>query len=139
MHCASWQQARQVRDAIAGRLAEVGLELHQHKTKIVYSKDANRTGSLEHEKFTFLGYVFRPRLAKNKHGKQFVSFLPAVSRAAMKAIGAEVRSWYWAKRGEKSLTDLAQIPTASCRGGLVKRYWCRQALTDCTLSVPASR
>ena len=28
VHCASEQQARQVRDAIAGRLAEVGLELH---------------------------------------------------------------------------------------------------------------
>jgi len=35
VHCASEQQARQVRDAIAGRLAEVGLELHPGKTRIV--------------------------------------------------------------------------------------------------------
>ena len=94
VHCASEQQARHVRDAIAGRLAEVGLELHPQKTKIVYCKDADRTGSHEHEKFTFLGYEFRPRLARNRNGKHFVSFLPAVSTEAMKAMGREIRSWH---------------------------------------------
>ena len=31
---------------------------------------------VDHEvtSFTFLGYTFRPRLAKSKHGKHFVSF-----------------------------------------------------------------
>ena len=115
-HCASQQQARAVRDAIAGRLAEVGLELHPQKTKIVYCKDADRTGSHEHEKFTFLGYEFRPRLAKNKHGKHFVSFLPAVSPEAMKAMGAEIRSWHWAKRSDKSLGDLALMFNSVVQG-----------------------
>ena len=115
-HCASQQQARAVRDAIAGRLAEVGLELHPQKTKIVYGKDADRTGSHEHEKFTFLGYEFRPRLAKNKHGKHFVSFLPAVSPEAMKAMGAEIRSWHWAKRSDKSLGDLALMFNSVVQG-----------------------
>ena len=55
----------------------------------------------------FLGYEFRPRLAKNRHGKHFVSFLPAVSTEAMKAMGREIRSWHWAKRSDKSLGDLA--------------------------------
>ena len=36
VHCASEQQARHVRDAIAGRLSQVGLELHPDKTRIVY-------------------------------------------------------------------------------------------------------
>jgi RNA-directed DNA polymerase len=116
VHCASQQQARAVRDAIAGRLAEVGLELHPQKTKIVYCKDADRTGSHEHEKFTFLGYEFRPRLAKNKHGKHFVSFLPAVSPEAMKAMGAEIRSWHWAKRSDKSLGDLALMFNSKVQG-----------------------
>jgi RNA-directed DNA polymerase len=79
VHCRSEKQARYVRDAIAARLGKVGLELHPDKTRIVYCNDADRTGSYEHIKFTFLGYEFRPRLAKNKHGKHFVSFLPAVS------------------------------------------------------------
>jgi hypothetical protein len=36
VHCGSERQARQVRDAIAERLAQVGLELHPDKTRIVY-------------------------------------------------------------------------------------------------------
>ena len=35
-------------------MAEVGLELHPDKTRIVYCKDSDRTGSYEHEQFTFL-------------------------------------------------------------------------------------
>jgi len=38
-----------------------------------------------------------------------VSFLPAVSKDAVKAMGAEIRSWHWAKRSDKSLDDLAQM------------------------------
>ena len=44
VHCRSEQQARRVRDAIADRLAEVGLELHPDKTRIVYCKDDDRRG-----------------------------------------------------------------------------------------------
>jgi RNA-directed DNA polymerase len=74
VHCVSEAQARQVLDALASRFAEVGLELHPDKTRIVYSKDADRRGSYDHERFTFLGYTFRPRLSKNRFGKHFVNF-----------------------------------------------------------------
>jgi len=40
--------------------------LHPDKTRIVYCKDADRRGDHEVTSFTFLGYTFRPRLAKNK-------------------------------------------------------------------------
>ena len=116
VHCASERQARRVRDAIAGRLAEVGLELHPQKTKIVYCKDADRRGDHEATSFTFLGYEFRPRLAKNRYGKHFVSFLPAVSTEAMKAMGREIRSWHWAKRSDKSLSDLALMFNSVVQG-----------------------
>ena len=75
-----------------------------------------REGEREHEKFTFLGYEFRPRLAKNRHGKHFVSFLPAVSPEAMKAMGREIRSWHWAKRSDKSLGDLALMFNSVVQG-----------------------
>jgi RNA-directed DNA polymerase len=109
IHCASEEQARQVRDALAVRLAAVGLELHPDKTRIVYCKDDDRRGDHEVTSFTFLGYTFRPRLAKSKHGKHFVSFLPAVSRDAVTAMGREIRSWHIARRSDKSLTDLARM------------------------------
>lgn len=116
VHCGSKEQARHMRDAIAERLAQVGLELHPQKTKIVYCKDADRRGDHEVTSFTFLGYEFRPRLAKNKYGKHFVSFLPAVSKEAMKAMGAEIRSWHWAKRSDKSLSDLALMFNSKVQG-----------------------
>jgi RNA-directed DNA polymerase len=116
VHCASERQARQLREAIAGRLAQVGLELHPDKTRIVYCKDEDRTGSHEHIKFTFLGYEFRPRLAKNRHGKHFVSFLPAVSPDAMRAMGAEICSWHLARRSDKSLGDLARMFNSIVQG-----------------------
>ncbi|MEX5713991.1 reverse transcriptase domain-containing protein, partial [Parafrankia sp. FMc6] len=45
LHCASEQQARDVRDAVARRLADVGLELNLDKTRIVYCKQDGREGS----------------------------------------------------------------------------------------------
>ena len=116
VHCRSEAQARRVRDAIAARLARVGLELHPDKTRIVYCKDVDRPGSAEHEKFTFLGYEFRPRLAKNRHGKHFVSFLPAVSTEAKKKMGAEIRSWGLGRRSDKSLDDLARMFNSIVQG-----------------------
>jgi len=66
LHCKSQQQAKVVLDAIITRLAQVGLELNLDKTRIVYCKDSNRKGSHEHERFTFLGYTFGPRLATSR-------------------------------------------------------------------------
>ena len=76
VHCASEKQARHMRAAIAARLAEVGLELHPGKTRIVYCKDADRRGDHEVTSFTFLGYEFRPRLAK-KQARQAFRVVPA--------------------------------------------------------------
>lgn len=116
VHCPSEECARHVRESIAARLAQVGLELHPDKTRIVYCQDADRRGSYEHTKFTFLGYEFRPRLAKNKYGKHFVSFLPAVSTEAMKAMGQEIRSWHLSRRSDKSLDDLAHMFNSIVQG-----------------------
>lgn len=73
IHCASESHARDLREALARRLVEVGLELHTEKTRIVYCKDSNRRGTHEHVSFTFCGYAFRPRKAANKRrGVAFV-------------------------------------------------------------------
>jgi len=116
IHCASEGQARHVRAALAARLAQVGLELHPDKTRTVYCKDANRRGDHEATAFTFLGYTFRPRLAQNRHGKRFVSFLPAVSKDAIKAMGRRIRSWHLARRSDKSLGDLARMFNSIVQG-----------------------
>ena len=76
VHCTSLAQAEQVREAIADRLCECGLELHPDKTRIVYCKQSGRHGSHEHESFDFLGYTFRPRKAKNARGQFFTRSRP---------------------------------------------------------------
>jgi len=109
VHCTTEKQALFVRDAIARRLADCGLELHPDKTRIVYCKDADRRATYANERFDFLGYTFRPRSSKRKMGTYAVNFLPAVSNDAMKAMGQKLRSWRINRRSDKSLDDLAHF------------------------------
>src|SRR6202140_5678073 len=79
VHCRTEAAAQGIRAAIAARLKECGLELHPEKTKVVYCKDEDRRRTYPNEKFDFLGYTFRPRRSKNRRGKYFINFSPAVS------------------------------------------------------------
>jgi group II intron reverse transcriptase/maturase len=117
VHCRSEGQARAVLKAIRGRFEQCGLELHPKKTRIVYCKDDDRPGDFEHIAFDFLGYTFQPRRAKNHRGKFFVSFLPAISTKAAKAIRKTIREWRMAStRNNQSLEDLARLVNPSVRG-----------------------
>ncbi len=117
VHCRSERQARMVLEAIRGRFEQCGLELHPVKTRIVYCKDDDRPGDFEHIAFDFLGYTFQPRRAKNHRGKFFVSFLPAISTKAAKAIRKTIREWRLAStRNNQSLEDLARLVNPSVRG-----------------------
>lgn len=91
VHCKTEQQAKLMRQAIEKRLAQCKLELNPEKTRIVYCKDDDRRKENPIESFDFLGYTFRPRRAKNKHGKFFVSFLPAISNKAKNRIRETIR------------------------------------------------
>jgi RNA-directed DNA polymerase len=116
LHCKSKQQAQIVLEAIVERLARVGLELNPDKTRIVYCEDSNRAGSHEHERFDFLGYTFRPRLARSKAGEKFVSFIPAVSNDAAKAIRHRVKRWRLHMWSDQDLADLADEINPTVRG-----------------------
>ena len=108
VHCVSESQAHEVVAAIAERMEQVGLRLHPDKTKVVYRKDSNRRGSYEHTEFTFLGFTFRQRKARNRRGRNFSNFLPAISKDAWNRISAEVRSWRLHRRTGLALNDLAR-------------------------------
>jgi RNA-directed DNA polymerase len=116
VHCTSEQQAQVVLNAIAARLARCKLDLNADKTRMVYCKDADRRGSYEHERFDFLGYTFRPRLSKNRHGKHFVNFTPAVSDTAGKAMRQAIRRWKLHLRSDKTLGDLARMFNSIVQG-----------------------
>jgi RNA-directed DNA polymerase len=116
IHCVSEHQARQVLAALHERMAGVGLELHPGKTKIVYCKDSNRRGPAGPASFDFLGFTFRPRQARRKDGVQFTSFLPAISKDALKKISAEVRSWRLHRHIEMTTADIAAWINPKVRG-----------------------
>jgi len=118
VHCRTEVEAQQVWAALAVRLRECGLELHPEKTKIVYCKDDDRRRTYPNEKFDFLGYTFRPRRSKNRFGKYFINFSPAVSDRAVKAIRAEIRSWNLHLRSDKAIEDLSRMFNPILRGWL---------------------
>lgn len=116
VHCRSKKEAERMIKAIEGRLKQCKLGLHLEKTKIVYCKDEDRKGSHEHERFDFLGYTFRPRLSRNRMGKHFVNFSPAIGDNAIKAIKKTIRSWRIHLRPDKSLEDIAHMFNAKVQG-----------------------
>ena len=116
IHCVTRVQANKVLAALHERMAEVGLELHPDKTKIVYCKDSNRCGDFEHTSFTFLGYTFMPRKARRKDGINFTSFMPAISKEALKKIGGRLRSWRLHRFTGSTVGDIARMINPVVRG-----------------------
>ena len=143
VHCRNERQAREVLEAIRGRFEQCGVELHPTKTRIVYCKDDDRPGKFEHIKFDFLGYTFQPRGAKNRWGKFFTSFLPAISTKAARAIRQTIRAWRMAStRNNQRLEDLAMLTNPVVRGwmnyyGRFYRSKCVQVLRHLNVALAA--
>jgi RNA-directed DNA polymerase len=115
-HCESQAQAVALKHALEARMNEVGLELHPEKTRIVYCQDDDRREDYPHIAFDFLGYTFRPRRSKNRWGKCFINFSPAISNKAAKGIRQRARRWRWPLRSDNSLEDLARMFNPIIRG-----------------------
>ena len=105
-----------LRAALDARFADCGLTLHPDKTKIVYCRDESRRDMHPIFKFDFLGYTFRPRLVSKRAGGMGVSFSPAASPKALKAIRGTIRSWSLHLRSDKALDDLARMFNSHIRG-----------------------
>lgn len=115
-HCRTEAEAKALKVAIRERLAQCKLELHPEKTKIVYCKDSKRQGDYPIRKFDFLGYTFRPRKSRNKWGKIFVSFSPAVSNKAAATMRHTMRKWQVHRRSDKNLTEISHFVNPIFRG-----------------------
>ena len=115
-HCRTEREALALRQALDRRFNECGLVLHPEKTKLVYCKDTNRKRDYGVIQFDFLGYTFRPRLAKWKGGLFGVSYLPAAGPKALKAMRQTIRGWTLQTRSDKALDDLARMFNPYIRG-----------------------
>src|SRR5260370_36189461 len=94
--------------ALEERMGQVGLSLRPDRTRVVYCKDGKRRGSHEHVSFAFVGFTFRARSMRSRHGNVFTGFGTAVSKDALKKISAEVRSWRLHTRTTLTEKDLAR-------------------------------
>ena len=95
VYCSSEAQARELNAEITKRMELCGLEIHS---------------------FEFLDFCFRPTLSRNKHGRYFVSFSPAVAPKSKMAIFAEIRGWCSSRRSELSVKKLANKLNPVVRG-----------------------
>ena len=75
-------------------------------------------GTYINHSFDFLGYTFRQRVCKSKHGNLFVGFNPAVSSSALKSMRAKTKKLNWRNRSELSLYDIAKRYNPVLRGWL---------------------
>ena len=116
VHCGSLADAEELRASLKERFAECRLELHPTKTRIVYCKDDDRQGDYPETKFDFLGYTFRPRRSKNKYGKFFINFTPAVSNKAIKAMQQIIHDWRIHLKPDITLKDLSRMLNPVIRG-----------------------
>ena len=115
-HCRSKKGAEVLLEDLKKRFAQCGLELHPTKTRIVYCKDNDRRGTYPETTFDFLGYTFRPRRSKNKYGKYFINFTPAVSNNAKTAMRQKIHDWRMHLKPDKTLEDLSNMFNPVIRG-----------------------
>lgn len=116
LHCSTEDQARQLFAELDRRFKECGLEIHPEKSKIVYCKDSNRSGEYSTTAFDFLGYTFRGRSSKNRAGRLFVSFSPAISKAALKSMRTMIRRSNLRNRADQSLGEIARSFNPALQG-----------------------
>jgi group II intron reverse transcriptase/maturase len=129
IHCASQEQAKQVLEAVRGRLKECRLELNEQKTQIVCCRDSNRKGKYEQVSFDFLGYTFKPRRAQSHSRRRFWSYLPAMSQASAKRIRQRVQAWQLPSQAHRTLEELAPQIDPSVRGWM--NYYGRYGRSEC--------
>jgi RNA-directed DNA polymerase len=98
------------------RFTECHLELNREKTRIVYCRDDDRKGNYPVTSFDFLGYTFRPRRSKNRWGKYFINFSPAVSNAACKRMRQTIRGWRLHLKVDRDIEDLSRMFNPVVRG-----------------------
>jgi RNA-directed DNA polymerase len=110
VHCRSEKQAEFIKKMIEHRLGLCKLQLNNEKTHIIYCKDSSRGENHKKICFDFLGYTFRPRSVRDKNGRFFVSFSPAISNKSAKAIRQTVRKeWRLKRRTFLSINELAKF------------------------------
>lgn len=123
IHCRTQKEAESLLIELGERFKQCKLELNSEKTRIVYCQDDDRRGNYPMTSFDFLGYTFRARGSKNRWGKCFINFSPAVSNAASKAMRQTIRGWRMQLKSDVGIDDLSRMFNPVVRGW-INYYGC---------------
>lgn len=123
VHTKTKVEAENLLEKLKQRFKACKLGLRSDKTRIVYCKDDDRRGNYPEIKFDFLGYTFRPRRSKNRYGKHFINFTPAVSNKSCKAMRQVIRGWRIHLKPDKELIDISRMFNPVIRGW-INYYGC---------------
>lgn len=116
IHCKTKKEAEHALQLLQGRLADVKLEINNDKSSIVFCKKNGRNGDRSKTCFTFLGFQFRPRLARARDGSMFCTFSQAPCPKALKELRQRVRHFKIQFRVEQNIEDLSRSMNPAIRG-----------------------
>jgi hypothetical protein len=115
-HCRCQQEVERLQKALQARFESCGVKLHPQKTQVVYCRDSNRRADFPAVQFTFLGFAFRPRMAKNVRGVIFTNFFPGVSPQALQRMRNRIKGIGLPSLVYFSIEELARIVNPVLRG-----------------------
>ena len=117
IHCDTQQQAEQLFVQIKERLQQLGLDVNEEKTKIVYCKDYRRKAKHNKVEFGFLGFSYRPRKSRsNRDGKNYTAFTAEISKDNQRKITEAIREGVPWRNTRMEITDIALLLNSKVRG-----------------------
>jgi RNA-directed DNA polymerase len=117
VHCQTEEEAKQILEAIKGRLTACKLRLSEAKTKIVYCLNyARKQRKGYSKKFDFLGFSFKPKPIQSQKGGLFIGFGPTISQKAQSRITDSWKTLKLHKHSENTLQDIAERLNPQIRG-----------------------
>lgn len=124
-HCGTMREATQLKASLTARFREVGLEINERKSNIVYIDTFKRWNVKTC--FTFLGYDFKVRTLKNYKGELYRKCMPGASKKAMRKMTKVIKGWRIHRSTVDSAVVFARRYNATLRGWIIYygKFWYR--------------
>lgn len=124
-HCRWMKDAERLKERLKKRFLEVGLEINEGKSGIVYIDTFERHNV--RTCFTFLGYDFTVRTLKNSKGELFRACKPGASKKAMRKITQTIKSWRIHRHTTSDAKAIAHSYNYKLRGWIeyYGKFWYR--------------
>lgn len=116
IHCKTQKAAEWILKQASRRFMDCKLQVHPEKTKIVLVEEKRFYNKRKVGMFDFLGFTFRPRLARSRTGVLFTSVLPAISKESASDIRNKIRAWKIQLHTSSTLEDIANYINPTVRG-----------------------